>query len=213
MSYPLPRKLELPFWGGSRIILKRDAMLIRIFTDTGLKGFAPGPAHLRAQTEIRDVIAPFLVGKDPLKWRQFGFTGSSEICKTYKAVEIALMDLVSKFEGCPISDLLGGRKRERIKLYGSAGMYMSPENYAIEAKGAQELGFSAYKFRPALNPEGNLEILEGIRKATGDDMALMIDGHTWWRMGDNSYTPDMVKELSKNMQVYDPYWLEEPLLP
>ena len=48
MSYPMPEPLRLPFWGGERTILKRDAMLLRITTDTGLRGYAPGPAHERA---------------------------------------------------------------------------------------------------------------------------------------------------------------------
>ena len=67
MSYPLPQPLELPFYNGLRTILKRDAMLIRVVTDGGLIGYAPGPAHQRAAREIRDVIRPFLIGKDPLR--------------------------------------------------------------------------------------------------------------------------------------------------
>ena len=65
LSCPLPEPLRLPFWGGERTILKRDAMIIRVTTDTGLVGFAPGPAHERAAHEIHDVIGPWLDGKDP----------------------------------------------------------------------------------------------------------------------------------------------------
>ena len=56
MSYPMPRPLRLPFWGGERKILKRDAMLIRVDTDVGVRGWAPGPAHERAAHEIREAI-------------------------------------------------------------------------------------------------------------------------------------------------------------
>ena len=52
MSYPMPEEIELPFWGGVRTILKRDAMLIKVTTDTGLTGYAPGPAFARASEEI-----------------------------------------------------------------------------------------------------------------------------------------------------------------
>ncbi len=48
MSFPMPEEVRLPFWGGLRTIVKRDAMLIRISTDTELVGYAPGPAHERA---------------------------------------------------------------------------------------------------------------------------------------------------------------------
>jgi hypothetical protein len=47
MSCPLPEPLKLPFYGGERTILKRDAMLIRVKADNGLTGYAPGPAHER----------------------------------------------------------------------------------------------------------------------------------------------------------------------
>src|SRR6188508_3716907 len=78
MSCPLPKPLKLTFWNGERTILKRDAMILRVTSDTGLRGYAPGPAHERAAHEIRDVIGPFLVGKDPLKWKvnSFHFSGS-----------------------------------------------------------------------------------------------------------------------------------------
>src|SRR5262249_11028287 len=133
MSCPLPEPLRMPFWGGERTIVKRDAMLIRVKTDTGLTGYAPGPAHERAAEEIRDVIAPFLRGKDPLRWAELQFSGTPETVKTYRAVEIALMDVEARYEGAPLSELVGGRKRDRIRLYGSAGMYMSPVGYAEEA--------------------------------------------------------------------------------
>ena len=45
MSYGFPKPVELPFVGGHRTILKRDAMLIRVKADNGLVGYAPGPAH------------------------------------------------------------------------------------------------------------------------------------------------------------------------
>jgi len=74
-----------------------------------------------------------LIGKDPQQWAQFGFKRELEIAKTYCAVEIAVIDLAARLEGCALSELIGGRKRDRIKLYGSAGMYQSPQGYAEEA--------------------------------------------------------------------------------
>ena len=56
MSYPLPEPMRLPFWNGDRTIVKRDAMLLRVKTDTGLTGYAPGPAPERAQKEIHGAI-------------------------------------------------------------------------------------------------------------------------------------------------------------
>jgi L-alanine-DL-glutamate epimerase-like enolase superfamily enzyme len=213
MSYPLPSPLKLPFWNGERTILKRDAMLIRVKTDNGLTGYAPGPAHERAAREIQEVIRPFLIGKDPRHWAKLDFKADLETTKTYRAVEIALMDLAAKFEGCPLSELIGGRKRDRIKLYGSAGMYMSPEGYAGEAATIAGMGFSAYKMRPALGPEEDLRTVRLMREAVGPKIGLMIDAHSWWRMGDRSYSPETVTRLAQQMAEFKPTWLEEPLPP
>jgi len=73
MSYPLPKLMLMPFWGGERTIIKRDAMLIRVKADNGLVGYAPGPAHERAANDIRDMIRPFLLGKDPRIWSKLDF--------------------------------------------------------------------------------------------------------------------------------------------
>ena len=108
-------------------------MFIRITTDTGLRGFAPGPADERAHRVIRGEIGPFLEGKDPRRWNAFAFTGSAASERVYRAVEIALMDAAARYEGCALSEVIGGRVRDRIKLIGSAGMCMSPERYADEA--------------------------------------------------------------------------------
>ena len=43
MSCPLPEPMVMPFNNGRRTIVKRDAMLIRVLTDSGLVGYAPGP--------------------------------------------------------------------------------------------------------------------------------------------------------------------------
>lgn len=213
MSCQIPEPIRLRFWGGERTILKRDAMLIRISTDTGMTGYAPGPAHERADREIKQTIGPFLLGKDPRQWREFRFHADQGVMKTYKAVEIALLDLVARYEGCPLSDLLGGRKRDRIKLYGSAGMYMEPQQYAEEARAVIDMGFGAYKMRPGMGPEKDLETVALMREAVGPAVGLMVDAHTWWRMGDNSYSFETIAKLARDMKDYHPLWLEEPLPP
>jgi L-alanine-DL-glutamate epimerase-like enolase superfamily enzyme len=103
--------------------------------------------------------------------------------------------------------------RDRIRLYGSAGMYMSPEQYAEEADIVAGLGFPAYKMRPGIGPEQDLKAIRLVREALGQGLGLMVDGHTWWRMGDRSYTPTQVRDLAQAMAEYEITWLEEPLPP
>jgi L-alanine-DL-glutamate epimerase-like enolase superfamily enzyme len=205
MSYVFPEPLKLPFWGGERTILKRDAMLVRISTDAGLTGYGPGPASEQAREQIHGEVRARLVGRDLSKWM--------DLRESAGAAEIALLDLAGKVEGCAVSELVGGRVRDRIRLYGSGGMYMPPENYAEEAAAIASLGFPAYKMRPGMGPEADLETVRLMRRAVGPDLALMIDAHTWWRMGDRNYSYDTVRQLARGMAAYRPAWLEEPLPP
>ena len=81
LSCPLQEPLKLPFYGGLRTIIKRDAMIVRIVTDMGRKGFAPGPAHEAAAREINGKIRQSLIGRDPMR-----VTSSSPV------VQMALLD-------------------------------------------------------------------------------------------------------------------------
>src|SRR5579863_10270272 len=219
LSYPFPEPLKLEFYGGERTILKRDAMLIRVETDKGLVGYAPGPGSEIAHSGIETVVAPFLEGRtladpDALRVQFFDQPAcDAEMRKVYCAVEVALYDLASQAQGVPLSELIGGRVRDRIRLYGSAGMYMEPVGYAEEAAAVAALGFRAYKMRPGRGPEKDLESVRLMRKAVGPDFDLMVDAHTWWRMGDRSYDFSTVERLAKEMAAYRVAWLEEPLPP
>src|SRR6266566_9487132 len=219
LSYPLDRPLKLEFHGGERTILKRDAMLIRIATDKGLIGYAPGSGSEIAQIAIEKTVAPFLEGRtlaDPDALRVQFFEQPAcdpEMRKVYCALEVALYDLASQAQGIPLSELLGGRVRDRIRLYGSAGMYMEPLQYAEEAAAIAGLGFSAYKMRPGRGPEQDLESVRLMRQAVGPDFDLMVDAHTWWRMGDRSYSLNTIEELARAMAAYHIAWLEEPMPP
>jgi L-alanine-DL-glutamate epimerase-like enolase superfamily enzyme len=225
LSFPFADPIRLPFYGGERTILKRDAMLIRVDTDSGLRGYAPGPGSERTYEAIRDVIAPFLEGHtvgDPdalrIKFEQRVFDdkaggGNRELLTAYGAVDIALWDIVAQSHGAPLSEMIGGRVRDRINLYGSAGMYQPPEKYAEEAAGVADRGFRAYKMRPGLGPEEDVRAAKLVREAVGLGVDLMIDAHTWWRMGDRSYSPETVAAVAEEMAEADPLWLEEPLPP
>jgi L-alanine-DL-glutamate epimerase-like enolase superfamily enzyme len=220
LTYPFPQPIRLPFFGGERTILKRDAMLIRVETTTGLVGYAPGPGSEAVHALIQKTVAPFLEGlalADPDALRVKFETGPGashpELMKAYCAVEVALWDIFAKARAVPLSEVVGGRIRDRIRLYGSAGMYQPPEKYAEEAAAIAALGFRAYKMRPALGPDEDIRTVELMREAVGPSVDLMIDAHTWWRMGDKSYSPETVERLAEAFSEQDALWLEEPLPP
>src|SRR5207253_11463270 len=100
-----------------------------------------------------------------------------------------------------------------IRLYASAGLYLSRESYAAEAAAIAQLGFRAYKMRPAQGAENDLATVRLMRQAVGPDFDLMVDGHTWWRMGDRNYEFHTIEQLAGEMAGYNIAWLEEPLPP
>lgn len=219
LSYRFPEALKLTYFGGERTIVKRDAMLVRVEGERGLVGYGPGQGSEKAHAMISDVVAPFLEGRtlaDPDALRamfRMGPGADPEVFKIYCMVEVALYDLLGKELGVPVSELVGGRVRDTITLYGSAGMYQPAEGFAREAEGIAALGYRGYKMRPALGPEEDVRAVELMREAVGSSMELMVDAHSWWRMGDRSYTPETIEQLAKEMGSFDIAWLEEPLPP
>lgn len=219
LSYPFPEPIRLTYYGGERTIVKRDAMLIRVEADTGLVGYAPGEGSENCREIIQSTIAPFLEGRvlaDPDALRVHFMEGPGtdpRAERVYCAVEMALYDLVGKDKNLPVSELIGGRVRDHMRLYGSAGMYMAPEEYAREAKAIGDLGFRAYKMRSGIGPEKDLETVRLMREAVGPDVDLMVDAHTWWRMGDRNYLKAIIDHLAREFAAYNIAWLEEPLPP
>ena len=218
LSYPLPDPPPLKYWGGERRIVKRDAMLIKITAGNGLAGYGPGQATEANRDVILHTIRPFLedtalADVDALRIRFQSAVKDPAAGKAFAQVEIALYDLLGKYLDLPVSELLGGRVRDRIRLYGSAGMYQPPIAYAEEAAAIADLGFTAYKMRPGLGPEEDMEAIELMRGAAGPSLELMVDAHTWWRMGDRSYSFETVQRLAKQMAAHEVCWLEEPVLP
>ena len=215
LSCPLPQPVCYEFFGGRRTIFKRDAMVVCVRGEDGLVGYAPAAASGETAKLIAKDIAPLLVGNslcDPAGFvsRTTSRLGSKALAAV-GAVEVALYDLWGKVEGCSVTEFFGGRKQETVCCYGSAGMYQSAEAYAEEAAAVCELGFSAYKYRPALGPDEDLRTVELMRQAVGPEVGLCLDAHGWWRMGDKSYDALTIEKLAREVAPFGITWLEEPL--
>ena len=181
LSCPLPEPAVHPFHGGQRTIYKRDAMVVRIETEDGTVGYGPGPASEDQVRKIEKEISPRLDGtklSDPSNFvEKLVDKEGDSIWSAAGAVEVALFDLWGKANQCSVTEFFGGRKQETICCYGSAGMYQSAELYAEEAVAVCELGFEAYKFRPALGSAEDLRTVELMRRAVGSDVGLCLDAH------------------------------------
>lgn len=105
---------------------------VRLYTDTGLVGL--GETFFGAQTVeayLHESVAPLILGEDPLRidWianRLIPYTGyrsgGAEL-RGNSAVDIALWDLFGKAVGQPIYQLLGGKFRDRIRIYNTCAGY------------------------------------------------------------------------------------------
>src|SRR5581483_394022 len=99
-----------------------------------------------------------LIGRSPLDveaiWERIRTLGifagaqGGQYVTALSGLEIALWDLAGKALGLPVYQLLGGKFRDRIRLYcdSHAGKDFSPESYAERAKHVVSLGFNALKF-------------------------------------------------------------------
>lgn len=225
---------ERPFYGGVRRLHKRDFVLAIIETADGLVGYAPAGASSSAMREYFDDashgsfadlletdVADAVEGRD-IESPDDIVTAVDQLdlptkleSEAISVLDVAYYDLWGKQVGAPVYDLLADRDvdPEPLDMYASAGMYMEPEGYAEQAAALQDRGFGAYKYRPAGPPEDDVETLRCIRERTGAEMDIMIDAHTWWKLGERSYDFNQIVELLEEFKAYDPYWIEEPVEP
>ncbi len=141
-----------------------NLLWVQVVTDEGLVGLGEtfyGPAA--AEGHIHGLIAPYLIGKDPLNIEAHqahltgyvGFVGASAEMRGRSAVDIALWDILGQAKGMPICDLLGGRVRDRIKIYNTCAGYsyvqtratQGTDNFGLKAKTGQYEDLDAFLHR------------------------------------------------------------------
>ncbi|MDX2030794.1 MAG: mandelate racemase/muconate lactonizing enzyme family protein [Blastocatellia bacterium] len=203
---------------------------VRIHTDEGLIGLGETyPAAASAEAVIRDSFAPLLLGRDPREierlWADLflavsfhGWAGAE--IRALSAIDVALWDLLGKFTGQPVYQLLGGRTRERIRTYNTCYDHVYAFNQDAD-KLAEDLlrtGVTAMKIWPfdetALRNRGEyitpaelrhcIEPVRKIRDAVGDRMEIAMEFHGYWNL------PSAVK-IARALEPFNVMWLEEML--
>jgi len=132
-------------------------ILVRVYTDEGIVGL--GECYWGAGVEpIVHRLRPLLVDEDPhnIDWLYqkmvrgmsgCGSTGGAVVA-AISGVELALWDIKGQALGTPIYNLLGGRYRQRIRVYADCGHgdAPTPSAWAERAQAALARGFTAIKF-------------------------------------------------------------------
>src|SRR5690349_2471316 len=131
---------------------------VRVYTDQGIVGQGESTDAASGNVPIIRGFARMLIGQDPLnieaafeRIRTSGvFAGAQagQYVTALTAVEIALWDLAGKALGLPVYQLLGGRVRDKVRVYCDSGareMIPGDERSLARIKEIQDLGFTAAK--------------------------------------------------------------------
>ncbi len=188
-----------------------EAVITRVHTDEGITGIASGDEMVGFER-----FAELFIGHDPRDLERHCRI-LSNISFHYSRcwpLDLALWDLAGKAAGLPVWRMLGGNS-DRVKLYASSGTLRGPEEMAKAAKRFLAEGFAAMKIRFHRGDwREDIEALEAVREAVGDDLELMVDCNQGWRMVWDDEMPWQLKDaiqVARELEMLDVYWMEEPL--
>jgi L-alanine-DL-glutamate epimerase-like enolase superfamily enzyme len=195
-----------PRFGGSS-----DLGLLTLRTDEGVEGHAfLGSSSRGASMDGASLIRylkPIVLGQDPLErerlWQAMWQRNRTTTLRAIGAVDVALWDLAGKVAGLPISRLLGSY-RESAPAYASSAVLASPQAYAEEALSYKAAGWKAYKIHPPTDPVTDIAVCEAVRRAVGDDYAVMLDS-TW------AYQYPEALRVGRVAEALGFHWYEDPL--
>jgi D-galactarolactone cycloisomerase len=219
LSSPLPERSEVDTAAGRLLIYKQDCLLLRVHTNQGLRGFAAGPASANLAQLINRNLKAAVVNAEPARLddlrrkvfeRRPSFPG---LPQAFGLIEVALLDLLGKAEGCPVSDLLGGGIRKRIPLIAKAGFYLAGKEAADEGGRLAGDGFGAYKLRMGLGPEADAETVCTVRTTLPETCQLILDSQAWWQMGHQAYPPERFDQWLQQVARFTGLRLAEPFAP
>ncbi len=232
-AIPLVRKLNSPFEGGSFRVTNRYTIVTRITTADGTMGETFGGDEDMHQTKIIDIInnrlKPVLVGESVLNYERLwekmfqvtktldlgnrGFhyldmVNRAIIMESISAVDIAIWDTLGKVLNQSVNSLLGGYRND-VPVITIGGYYQKGktlDDLAREMVGYQSSGFKGVKMKVGrLDLESDVERVRVVRRAVGDDFAIICDANQAWTVADAIKFGKLVRDFRIN-------WLEEPVM-
>lgn len=223
-----------PHFGG------RFFVFVKLTTDTGITGIGevyavPFHPHV-VEKMIADVFGRVVHNSDPFRIETLfrtvyssGFTQRPDmsLAGIVSGLEMACWDIIGKACDKPVYELLGGKVHDRLRTYtylypqpgDKTDVYMDADLAAERAVYYADMGFTAVKFDPlsfysAFDPrqptlaglERCVQFVQKIREAVGTRCDLLFGTH-------GQLTPTGAIRLAKQLEPYDPLWLEEPVPP
>ena len=196
---------------------------VEIETDAGVPGWGEAvlEGHAAAVLACVNEMRDYLVGKDPADieglwetlYRAGFYRGGGVMMSAISGIDQALWDIKGKVFGVPVYQLLGGKCREKMKVYSWIGGDR-PSDVGKAAKEKMDAGFRAIK----MNATEELQIVDtydkidavlervaAIRESCGKYFGIAIDFH-------GRVHKPMAKILAKKLEEFDPMFIEEPVL-
>ncbi|MDQ6481924.1 galactonate dehydratase [Dyadobacter sp. LHD-138] len=199
-------------------------LFLKIKTDEGIIGWGEPVIEGKAATVKAAVVELMeaLIGKDPMDierhwntmYRGGFYRGGPILMSAIAGIDQALWDIKGKFYNAPVYQLLGGKCRDKIKVYSWIGGDR-PADVANAAKLSLESGFKAIK----MNATDEMQYIDSyekidlvlarvasIREAVGYSLDIGVDFH-------GRLHKPMAKVLAKELEQFRPMFIEEPVLP
>ena len=202
-------------WGGGDV---RDVTLLEITTPEGISGL--GSAYTGVN-QLRDALTHYQ--QDPATLTN----AVAEMIVPMSAIDIALWDIRGKKENLPVSELLGGKKRDRVLAYATVDLPMTSakagDAFDKILRFVVDQGFRAVKLcienfgrRDSSKSDNEWDVCEAgllrfARKIVGKNVQLMLDVYgsdPEWAGG-----IDSALRTTKVLEELDYLWFEEPLSP
>jgi galactonate dehydratase len=199
------------------ILIKPRWIFLKIHTDAGVVGLGEPLLEGRAltiKTAIQEV-EPYLIGKDPRQvvhhwqaiYRHAFYRGGPILTSALSGIDQALWDIKGKLLNVPIYELLGGPTRDRVRVYGRAAnaedmKKRKAEGYTVIKTGVAKKNPANIVENPAFIRYAS-DNFASLREAGGPEMDIGIDFH-------GSISPQTAKVLIKELEQYQPMFIEEP---
>ena len=212
------------------IKVKPRWMFLKMYTDTDIYGLGEPvlEGHCNSVEAVIREYEEYLIGKDPMQIEHHiqalyrgGFCrGGPLMLSAISGIEQAMWDIKGKYYNCPVYELLGGKCRDKIRMYthikraGVAGEFAIEEMLSIADERLKD-GYTALKYsiippikaieNPA-NIEKHIERFAKVRERIGNGVDLAIDFH-------GRVSPAAANILIEKLKPYNPMFIEEPCLP
>jgi galactonate dehydratase len=198
-------------------------MFLKIETDEGITGWGEPVIEGRARTVEAAVneLADYLVGQDPTRindlwqvmYRGGFYRGGPILMSAIAGIDQALWDIKGKALGVPVYELLGGRVRDKMKMYSWVGGDR-PADVIEGILTLREIGIHTFKMNgteelgmidTAMAVDAAVHRIAQIREAFGNTIEFGIDFH-------GRVAAPMAKVLLRELEPFRPLFVEEPVL-